>query len=229
MIDIGGELHEQPSDWSIVSYDGGKYVTITTGDTFQRVLMSELAQPAHNHDGQILYPVAVFGPTASGELRLGGALMGYGSNIYLYGETHGSKPGWAQIAARKIEFNSSDIIKFITVATDKVQIHGTVGQRTAVADAWNLWPCTLASKEDVQQIDNPVSRVKQSKGITYTQNGKANTGMSAEDLDATGLPGVTEKDKDGNYQSINPTAVIGLLFEAVKELSSRLEALEQSK
>tara|TARA_B100000161_G_C33527529_1_gene404308 strand:+ start:1194 stop:1400 length:207 start_codon:yes stop_codon:yes gene_type:complete len=58
-------------------------------------------------------------------------------------------------------------------------------------------------------------------------NGKADTGVIAQDVEALGLPGITTTRDDG-VKALRYERLVPILIEAVKELTARVKALESS-
>lgn len=89
-------------------------------------------------------------------------------------------------------------------------------------------------KENIQPIDDALEKVKQLKGctFTYTADGKDSAGLIAQDVEKVLPSAVSEKElplktDDGQtYKVLQYDQTIGLLVEAVKELTARVEELE---
>jgi len=89
-------------------------------------------------------------------------------------------------------------------------------------------------KTNIQGIENAVSKVGQLNGYTfeYIADGKVSAGVIAQEVEQVLPEAVQEKElplkaDDGEqYKVVNYDALHGLLIEAVKELSARVEALE---
>jgi len=89
-------------------------------------------------------------------------------------------------------------------------------------------------KENIQPIDDALAKVKQLKGctFTYTADGKESAGLIAQDVEKVLPSAVSEKElplkqDDGiAYKTLQYDQTIGLLVEAIKELSAKVEELE---
>ena len=89
-------------------------------------------------------------------------------------------------------------------------------------------------KTNIVGIENAVAKVSQLNGYTfeYKADGKISAGVIAQEVEAVLPEAVTEKllplkaDDGQEYKVVNYDALHGLLIEAVKELSARVEALE---
>ena len=89
-------------------------------------------------------------------------------------------------------------------------------------------------KTNIQGIENAVAKVGQLNGYTfeYKADGKVSAGVIAQEVEQVLPEAVSEKklplktDDDQDYKVVNYDALHGLLIEAIKELSARVEALE---
>lgn len=89
-------------------------------------------------------------------------------------------------------------------------------------------------KTNIVGIENAVAKVSQLNGYTfeYKADGKISAGVIAQEVEAVLPEAVTEKllplksDDGQEYKVVNYDALHGLLIEAVKELSARVEELE---
>jgi hypothetical protein len=91
-------------------------------------------------------------------------------------------------------------------------------------------------KKNILSIDNALWRVKQLNGCTFTylKDGRKSAGLIAQDLEKV-LPSAVIEDKavfhgeEGEtYKTVQYDQVIGLLVEAVKELTAKVEELENA-
>jgi hypothetical protein len=111
-----------------------------------------------------------------------------------------------------------------------------------LATGWLTYSCSVHNKKERVPISAPVEKVRSLRGETFVwndpdfpeKNNIPDTGIYLEDLEALGLPGLTEecqvKDKPGRtFKAMNTTKLIPVLIEAVKELTTRIEALENTK
>ena len=82
-------------------------------------------------------------------------------------------------------------------------------------------------------IEDSISKVSSISGNTFKWNkksefeGKLDTGVVAQEVEKLGLPGIVEDQKSG-YKIVHYYKLVPLLIESVKELSSRVEILEQT-
>ena len=80
-------------------------------------------------------------------------------------------------------------------------------------------------KENIQTINNALGAVTSLRGVTFDwkQNGSPSIGVIAQELEKV-LPELVNQ---GEYKSVNYNGIIGVLIEAVKELSAEVEDLKQ--
>ena len=89
-------------------------------------------------------------------------------------------------------------------------------------------------KTDIKPIENALDKVSQLNGytFTYTADGKESAGLIAQEVEKVLPSAVSEKElplktDDGEtYKVLQYDQTIGLLVEAVKELTARVEELE---
>jgi hypothetical protein len=81
-------------------------------------------------------------------------------------------------------------------------------------------------KENIETIKNPVSIVKQLNGVTFNwkKDGRPAIGLVAQDVESV-LPEIVRIEDDG-LRSVAYANIVAVLIEAVKELSVRIEKLE---
>ena len=95
-------------------------------------------------------------------------------------------------------------------------------------------PSDIALKENVDVIDNALEKVNQLKGITYDLKSDGNrlTGLVAQDLQEV-LPEAVYTHKDietkEEHLAIRYGNTVGLLVEAIKELSEEIKTLKENK
>jgi hypothetical protein len=95
-------------------------------------------------------------------------------------------------------------------------------------------PSDIALKENVDVIDNALEKVNQLKGITYDLKSDGNrlTGLVAQDLQEV-LPEAVYTHKDietkEEHLAIRYGNTVGLLVEAIKELSEEVKTLKEKK
>ena len=89
-------------------------------------------------------------------------------------------------------------------------------------------------KNNIETIDGALDKVKQLKGVTfeYKSNDRKSGGIIAQDVEKV-MPTLIQQQKtlDGSdtFKTVDYNGLTGLLIEAVKELSDRLEKCENCK
>ena len=83
-------------------------------------------------------------------------------------------------------------------------------------------------KRDVKTIVNALETLSQLNGVTFKwiKNNKKSMGLIAQEVEQT-IPFLIQEDSTGT-KSINYTAFIGLLIEAIKELNEKVEKIQPS-
>ena len=174
----------------------------------------------------------------SGQLKMTGTALG-GSDINLSGGSdghcvitvtgHNSNVSKLTIDGRGNAGGSgtgsaSNIAEFIMT--------GTTAEFKCKGDITAFASSDVTLKENITPISNAVDKVLSISGNTFTwndksiYNGEEGTGIIAQEIEALGLPGVTETRQDGTkavrYDRLGP-----LLIEAIKELSNKVKSLEK--
>ena len=153
-----------------------------------------------------------------------------------------------QIAGNQIIFEKTDGVNFIscTHSTGVVNIsHAGNGVKIAtkstgvditgvldVSDDITAFASSDATlKENITPISNAVDKVRSISGNTFTwneksvYNGEEGTGIIAQEIEALGLPGVTETRENGT-KAVRYDRLVPLLIEAIKELDTKVKSLE---
>ena len=86
-------------------------------------------------------------------------------------------------------------------------------------------------KDNVTAIDDPLAKVLSLGGYTFDWNDNTTkegteTGVIAQEVEALGLPGLVTT-RDNGYKAVNYEKLVPLLIEAIKELSDKVEVLEE--
>ena len=85
-------------------------------------------------------------------------------------------------------------------------------------------------KDNITPIEDPLSKVLSISGNTFNWNekseyeGKSDTGVIAQEVEALGLPGVVATRDDGT-KAVRYEKLVPLLIGAIKELSAKVDAL----
>ena len=86
-------------------------------------------------------------------------------------------------------------------------------------------------KDNIKPIDDPLAKVLSISGNTFDWNEASNkegpdVGVLAQEVDKLGLPGITTIREDGTY-AVRYEKLVPVLIEAIKELSEKVDNLEQ--
>ena len=126
-----------------------------------------------------------------------------------------------------LDFKVNDAVRFRMEGDGDFHADGDViAYSTTISDA--------RLKDNIQGIENAVAKVGQLNGYTfeYKADGKVSAGVIAQEVEQVLPEAVSEKklplktNDDQEYKVVNYDALHGLLIEAIKELSARVEALE---
>ena len=81
-------------------------------------------------------------------------------------------------------------------------------------------------KSDIVTIPDALEKVKALRGVNFTKDGEASTGVIAQEVQKV-IPEVVQE--NGEYLSVAYGNLVGVLIEAVKELSAEVESLKKAK
>ena len=82
-------------------------------------------------------------------------------------------------------------------------------------------------KKDIKPLDNALEKLKQINGVEFVwkNNDKHSIGVIAQNLENI-YPSLVETNPDNDSKSVIYNGLIGVLIEAVKELSGEVERLK---
>jgi len=123
---------------------------------------------------------------------------------------------------------SSDNIYFRTENTDTDNCFVNAGSITCV----NVNSTSdINLKKDVEIISKPIDILKEIEGVKFTwkSSEKKSAGVIAQDVEKVLPELVNVADNKEQYKTVDYNGLIGVLIEAVKELSTRVEELENNK
>ena len=104
------------------------------------------------------------------------------------------------------------------------------GQISATGDIIAYSSSDKRLKDNITPIENPLAKVLSISGNTFNWNeaskweGKADTGVIAQEVQELGLPGLTDIREDGTH-AVRYEKLVPVLIEAIKELSAKVDAL----
>ena len=110
-------------------------------------------------------------------------------------------------------FSGANVTFAGTLASGAITSSGDV---TAFSD--------MRLKSDIRTIDNALNRVCDLRGVFFTKDNEAGTGVIAQEVENI-LPEVVHS---GVYKSVAYGNMVGVLIEAIKELRSQVKSLQES-
>lgn len=125
----------------------------------------------------------------------------------------------AQGAERMRVTSSGNLGIGLTGPTEKLHVSGNIlatGNITAYSDE--------RLKSDIETLDG--SKVYEMRGVSYTKDGEASSGVIAQELQKVAPELVNDS---GEYLSVAYGNLVGYLIEAVKELKAEVETLKSEK
>jgi hypothetical protein len=137
---------------------------------------------------------------------------GGASYIYMQDNDHGT---------RSIH-NNSNQVGFLTQAGNWGSYCDDNGNWTAVGNVTAYSDRRL--KSDIVTIPNALDTVSKLRGVNFTKDGKASTGVIAQEVQEV-MPEVVHVGEE--YLSVAYGNLVGVLIEAVKELKAEVEALKK--
>ena len=124
-------------------------------------------------------------------------------------------------------FNGNVTIQNLTISGSSVTATGaTISCFALVASSDISLSSDFRIKEDIRTIENAVDITKQLRGVSYVRKdtGKLGIGVVAQEVEQV-LPQLVATDANG-MKSVAYANMVGILIEAVKELSARVAELE---
>lgn len=132
---------------------------------------------------------------------------------------------------------TSNYFGFTTNAAERFRMEGD-GDFHADGDviAYSTTISDRRLKTDIKNIDDAVEKVKQLNGCTFKRHdGQVSAGVIAQDVETVLPEAIREKElplhlanDTTTYKLVEYDAIIGLLVESVKELTARVEELENA-
>ena len=83
----------------------------------------------------------------------------------------------------------------------------------------------MCIRDSIKTIDNALDKVSNMRGVYYTREGEAGTGVIAEEIEKV-LPEVV---REGEHKSVAYGNITGILIEAIKDLDDEVKKLKESK
>jgi hypothetical protein len=105
------------------------------------------------------------------------------------------------------------------------------GALTVSGDITAFYSSDERLKDNVTPIENPLDKIISISGNTFDWNKNSDkegseVGVIAQEVESLGLPGIVTT-RDNGYKAVRYEKLVPLLIEAIKELSSKVDSLEQ--
>lgn len=81
----------------------------------------------------------------------------------------------------------------------------------------------VRTKENIETIDNGLTKILNSRGVSFDKDGKRQVGVIAQEIQ-NNIPEVVSEDNN-SYLSVNYNGIIGVLIEAIKEQEELIQNL----
>jgi len=220
IINLGGVVQDPSGDYSV----SGSYIVFSTapqnGLTFSGVSLGPAIPINTIPDGTTTDGSLI----VSNNLDVTGvvtatAFVGDGSGLTGAGSTVGIDTTTDDTFYPLFTQTTSGTVTSTNVANSKLTFNPSLGKLTATivnsSSDENL-------KKDIHTIENALEKVNQLRGVDFTwkENDQKSIGLIAQELQKV-FPELVYEDQSG--MSINYNGLIGVLIEAIKELSSKLE------
>ena len=183
--------------------------------------------------------------TTSGALQVSGG-VGIAKNLHVGGTITGTLSGNSGSATQiKVQTENNNAWRHLTFTSSTsgnadlkvdndsgITFNPSSNELKLKGDIIAFATSDLRLKDNVKPIEGALSKLLGISGNTFTWNdasnkeGEEDTGVIAQEIDALGLPGTTTIRDDGTY-AVRYEKLVPLLIEAVKELSAKVDNLEQ--
>jgi hypothetical protein len=129
-------------------------------------------------------------------------------------------------ATRYILFDdvTSGSLTAVNVASTKLTFNPSTG---ALSSTTHVSSSDERFKENIKTIENALTKLEAIRGVSYTRNEQPEIGVIAQEIEKI-IPEVVQTGEDG-YKTVSYGNIVGLLIEAVKELSNEVNKLKANK
>jgi hypothetical protein len=149
--------------------------------------------------------------------------------------TTGGAPTWAAAAGATITGTTTAGTYYVvgTTSTSGSLATASISNTNVVSYNANTGALTAVShvsssderlKSNIQTLTNAVQTVESLRGVSYLRNDRPEIGVVAQEVEKI-LPMLVQEDPEG-YKTVAYGNMVGLLIEAVKELSAEVKALK---
>ena len=208
-VNFDGSAAIVPTTFGAATFSGDVAVDTDTlfVDTVNDRVGVNIATPAHTLDvaGDI---------NLSGSLRIGGAAQTFG------GGGGGGSSQWTTVNSTEIHYSSGNVGIGTTDPAHTLHVDGNIyasGNVTAYSDA--------RKKTNLQIIDNSLNKIEKINGYTYEKDNVRYTGLVAQEVLSILPEAVVGNEEDGYGLAYGN--MVGILVEAIKELSGKVKSLEE--
>ena len=131
-------------------------------------------------------------------------------------------------AAVKLHWNGTSSGQRFETTQDGIKVQGE--GRFVNGDVIAFAASDIRLKENISPIENALNMINSLSGNTFDwKEGQSNKGMDtgilAQEVEALGLPGITQT-RDNGVKAVRYDRLIPVLIEAVKELTAKVKTLE---
>ena len=151
--------------------------------------------------------------------------------VIAFGDSANDNEGeiWSNHTLNTFNMRTANVQRFSLDSSGNAIFTGNVTAYGSVSDE--------RLKENIKVIENPIEKIKDLKGVTFTykKDGEKSTGLIAQDLEKV-LPEAVytsetiaderEGEESEEHLAIRYGNTVGLLVEAIKELEARVKELE---
>ena len=211
--------------------------------TGERMSLSDTGAAYGDGSAGETYSHLIAGVTSGLHIFSGDNSTATGGQVYLYGSTHGSAPGDVILRAGNSTFfhldeSAGTLVLSTGTGAKSTSLTLEADQDAAFAADVSCVALTETSdpkkKKKIKPLENTLAKVGALNGVEfeYKKTGKKGAGLLSTDVKVV-LPEavdvITETNPDGtteDHEGVQYSAVVGLLVEAVKELTAKVELLE---
>lgn len=154
--------------------------------------------------------------------------LSFGSYLTSTGSYNGSTARTVSVAGTSVNTGNTLVARDISgdFTAGTITVTNLTASQTITAQDFNSTSDNRV-KENIKTVENSLEIVKSLRGVSFDwkETGKSSYGVIAQELEEI-LP---ELVKNGEVKSVNYNGLIGVLIEAVKELSEEVKELKSTK
>jgi hypothetical protein len=201
-----------------IVHNGSERITMTPGSTETTSIVSVFGDlklgSSVNERVSILH-----GGTGSFQGKVTAGQFSTGTEAYIDADGNASFAGTMQVASTLTVGSTSSFASGMQVGGTSGTTCLTTGGDVEGTDF--IIPSDRRFKTEITHIPNALDKIKQISGCTYKVGDKPSAGVIAQEILKV-LPEVVHTREDG-YYAVSYHGLIGLLIEAVKELSEKVK------